>query len=48
MLDPEEARATLQHLADLWGYGVLLREVDATSGALVREHHASARPGIVG
>ncbi|MFM2151542.1 MAG: hypothetical protein RLZZ187_3848 [Pseudomonadota bacterium] len=48
MLDPEEARATLQHLADLWGYGVLLREVDATSAALLREHHASARPGIVG
>jgi spore cortex formation protein SpoVR/YcgB (stage V sporulation) len=47
MLEPEEARQVLQHLADLWGYGVLLREVDATSGAVLREHHASARPGIV-
>jgi spore cortex formation protein SpoVR/YcgB (stage V sporulation) len=48
MLEPEDARAVLQHLADLWGYGVLLREVDAASGAVLREHHASARPGIVG
>jgi spore cortex formation protein SpoVR/YcgB (stage V sporulation) len=47
MLEPEEARAVLQHLADLWGYGVLLREVDATTGAVLREHHASARPGMV-
>ena len=37
----------LQHLADLWGYGVVMREVDATNGAVLREHHASARPGIV-
>jgi spore cortex formation protein SpoVR/YcgB (stage V sporulation) len=47
MLDPDDARAVLQHLADLWGYGVLLREVDAAGGAALREHHASARPGIV-
>ena len=47
MLEPGEARAVLQHLADLWGYGVLLREVDAGTGAVLREHHASARPGIV-
>ncbi|WP_233256224.1 SpoVR family protein [Falsiroseomonas bella] len=47
LLEPDEARAVLQHLADLWGYGVLLREVDATTGAVLREHHAGARPGIV-
>jgi spore cortex formation protein SpoVR/YcgB (stage V sporulation) len=47
LLDPDEARAALQHLADLWGYGVLMREVDAATGAVLREHHASARPGIV-
>ena len=47
LLEPEEARSVLQHLADLWGYGVLMREVDAGSGAVLREHHASARPGIV-
>ena len=48
LLEPDDARAVLQHLADLWGYGVLLREVDAAAGVVLREHHASARPGIVG
>jgi spore cortex formation protein SpoVR/YcgB (stage V sporulation) len=48
LLAAEDARAVLQHLADLWGYGVVLREVDATAGVVLREHHASARPGIVG
>lgn len=48
LLAAEDARAVLQHLADLWGYGVLLREVDAAAGVVLREHHASARPGIVG
>jgi stage V sporulation protein R len=47
LLEQEEARAVIQHLADLWGYGVLLREVDPTDGAVLREHHASARPGII-
>jgi stage V sporulation protein R len=48
LLAAEDARAVLQHLADLWGYGVVLREVDASAGVVLREHHASARPGIVG
>jgi spore cortex formation protein SpoVR/YcgB (stage V sporulation) len=48
LLEPDDARAVLQHLADLWGYGVVLREVDAAAGVVLREHHASARPGIVG
>ncbi len=47
LLEAEDARRVLQHLADLWGYGVLLREVDATTGAVLREHQAGARPGIV-
>jgi stage V sporulation protein R len=46
MLDPGDARQVLQHLADLWGYGVVMREVDAVTGAALREHQASARPGI--
>jgi spore cortex formation protein SpoVR/YcgB (stage V sporulation) len=46
MLDPADARQVLQHLADLWGYGVVLREVDANTGAALREHQATARPGI--
>ena len=48
LLEAEDARAVLQQMADLWGYGVVLREVDATVGVVLREHHASARPGIVG
>jgi spore cortex formation protein SpoVR/YcgB (stage V sporulation) len=46
MLDPADARQVLQQLADLWGYGVVLREVDAGTGATLREHQATARPGI--
>jgi spore cortex formation protein SpoVR/YcgB (stage V sporulation) len=48
LLAAEDARAVLQHLADLWGYGVVLREVEGAGGMVLREHHASARPGIVG
>jgi len=33
----------MQHLADLWGYDVLLKEVDAASGTVLKEHTASAR-----
>jgi stage V sporulation protein R len=36
----------LQHLADLWTYDVLLREVDA-SGTVLKEHSASPRPAAV-
>ena len=43
LLDEEEAGRTLQHLADLWGYDVQLSEVDASSGAVLNDHHASAR-----
>ena len=28
LLDERDARLTLQHLADLWGYDVVMREVD--------------------
>jgi len=34
----------LQHLADLWGYDVLMREVDQADGAALKEHRASAQP----
>jgi spore cortex formation protein SpoVR/YcgB (stage V sporulation) len=46
LLEPEDASRVLQHLADLWGYAVVMREVDAGTGAVLREHAASARPGI--
>ncbi len=43
LLDEEDARYVLQHLADLWGYDVVLKEIDPTSEAVLREHSARAR-----
>jgi stage V sporulation protein R len=42
LLDETDAKRVLQHLADLWSYDVLLREVDA-SDTVVKEHLASPR-----
>jgi spore cortex formation protein SpoVR/YcgB (stage V sporulation) len=39
-----DAKRVLQHLADLWGYGVVLREIN--SDVIVREHQASPRTRI--
>jgi stage V sporulation protein R len=36
-----DARKVIQHIADLWGYEVILREVDATKGLSLADHHAS-------
>ncbi len=47
LLEEKDARMVLQHLADLWGYDVLLREVDPGSEAVLKEHAASPRPGIL-
>jgi len=47
LLDEKDARLVLQHLADLWGYDVLMREVDPGSDAVLKEHAASPRPGIL-
>jgi spore cortex formation protein SpoVR/YcgB (stage V sporulation) len=41
LLEEQEARQVLRHLASLWGYDVLLREVDQGSGASLREHAVS-------
>jgi spore cortex formation protein SpoVR/YcgB (stage V sporulation) len=46
LLDAEDARLVLQHLADLWGYDVVLKEIDPKTEAVLKEHHASARPGM--
>ncbi len=43
-LQKEDANRVLQHLADLWGYDVVLKEIDPASGTVLAEHHASARP----
>jgi stage V sporulation protein R len=42
LLEEEEARRVLQHLADLWSYDVSLHEVDA-SDTVLKEHVASPR-----
>ena len=47
LLDERDARLTLQSLADLWGYDVLLREVDPSGDAVLKEHTASPRPGLL-
>jgi spore cortex formation protein SpoVR/YcgB (stage V sporulation) len=41
MLEPNDARAVLRHIATLWGYEVLLLEVSGLSDAVLREHTAS-------
>ncbi|WP_181705994.1 SpoVR family protein [Chthonobacter rhizosphaerae] len=46
LLQPEDTARVLQHLADLWSYDVVLREVDYNTEAVLKEHHAKARPGI--
>ena len=47
LLDETEARLVLQHLADLWGYDVLLKEIDPASEAVLKEHAASPRGTIL-
>jgi len=42
LLVEADAKRVLGHLADLWGYDVLLREVDG-SDAVLKEHVASPR-----
>jgi spore cortex formation protein SpoVR/YcgB (stage V sporulation) len=43
VLDENDTKRVLQHLADLWGYDVLLREVDASDKVLA-EHTVGPRP----
>jgi stage V sporulation protein R len=47
LLEEKDARMVLQHLADLWGYDVVMRETDPGTDAVLKEHSASPRPGIV-
>jgi stage V sporulation protein R len=42
MLNEADAKLVLQHLADLWSYDVLLREVDA-SDTVLKEYGATPR-----
>ena len=43
LMSERETRDVLQHLADLWGYDVHLKEVDGAAGKVLKEHSASAR-----
>jgi stage V sporulation protein R len=47
LLEERDARLVMQHLADMWGYDVLLKEIDPGTDAVLKEHSASPRPGIV-
>jgi stage V sporulation protein R len=47
LLEERDTRMVLQHVADLWGYDVLMKEIDPTSDAVLQEHAASPRAGIV-
>jgi stage V sporulation protein R len=46
LLDKAEAARVLQHLADLWGYDVVLREVEGPDERLLKEHVVSATGGL--
>jgi spore cortex formation protein SpoVR/YcgB (stage V sporulation) len=46
-LQEADAKRVLQHLADLWSYGVLLHEVNS-SDTILKEHSASPHPTGVG
>ena len=37
----------LQHLADLWGYDVLIKEIDPGTDSVLKEHASTPRSGIV-
>jgi stage V sporulation protein R len=47
LLEEKDARMVLQHIADLWGYDVVMTEVDPATEAVLKDHKAHARPGIV-
>ena len=47
LLEESDARYVLQHLADLWGYDVLLKEIDPGTEFVLKEHAATPRSGIV-
>lgn len=44
LLEGPDARATLRHLANLWGYPVILRELSTSTDAILKEH--TANPSI--
>ncbi len=47
LLEEKDARMVLQHIADLWGYDVVMTEIDPATDAVLKDHKAQPRPGIV-
>jgi stage V sporulation protein R len=47
LLEERDARLVLQHIADLWGYDVLLKEIDPATDSVLKEHAATPRGGIL-
>jgi spore cortex formation protein SpoVR/YcgB (stage V sporulation) len=47
LLEEKDSRLVLQHIADLWGYDVVMSEVDPDTDAVLKDHKAQPRPGIV-
>lgn len=43
LLEENDLQTVLQHVADLWGYDVVLLEVDETIGETLAEHEASPK-----
>lgn len=43
LLDEDDAYQVLRHLADLWGYDVLMVEIDAETEMVLKEHKTSPR-----
>ena len=45
LLEEKDARMVLQHIADLWGYDVVMKEIDPATDAVLKEHAASPKAG---
>lgn len=47
LLDQKEAELVLQHIANLWGYDVYMRETNPSDGSLLKSHTVQAQAGII-
>lgn len=47
LLEERDARLVLQYLADLWGYDVVMKEIDPGTDATMKEYAARPRAGII-
>jgi stage V sporulation protein R len=43
LLDEPSCRAVLEHLGELWRYGIRLEEIDATTDRVLKTHEVPAR-----